>query len=38
MAPDYAPARGRVVKLAARAGNKVEGGAVLAVLAEPEPQ
>jgi len=31
-----APARGRVVKLAARAGTKVEGGAVLAVLTEAE--
>ena len=31
-----APARGRVVKLAARVGTKVEGGAVLAVLAEVE--
>ena len=31
-----APARGRVVKLVARAGSKVEGGAVLAVLAEAE--
>lgn len=31
-----APARARVVKLTARAGAKVEGGAVLAVLAEAE--
>jgi 3-methylcrotonyl-CoA carboxylase alpha subunit len=31
-----APARGRVVKLAARAGTKVEGGAVLVVVAEAE--
>ncbi len=31
-----APARGRVVKLVARAGAKVEGGIVLAVLAETE--
>ena len=31
-----APARGRVVKLVARAGMKVEGGSVLAVLAETE--
>ena len=29
---------GKQVKLAARAGNKVEGGAVLAVLTEPEPE
>ena len=31
-----APAHGRVVKLTARAGTKVEGGTVLAVLAESE--
>ena len=31
-----APARGKVVRLVARAGAKVEGGAVLAVLAEAE--
>jgi biotin carboxyl carrier protein len=31
-----APARGRVTKLAARAGSKVEGGAVLVVLTEIE--
>jgi len=31
-----APARGRVVKLAASAGTKVEGGAVLVVVAEAE--
>ena len=31
-----APARARVVKLSASAGSKVEGGAVLVVLAEVE--
>jgi biotin carboxyl carrier protein len=31
-----APARARVTKLAARAGAKVEGGAVLVVLSEVE--
>ena len=31
-----APARARVTKLAARAGSKVEGGAVIAVLTEVE--